>query len=584
MKRSIPRPILSLGLGLLSGVLMGITPAPVGAWPLAWIAVVPLWLWLRLSLNPQTPIQKKWLEFAVGWSMGYNGLALFWITHLHPLTWLGVPWLASLAIATGCWLFIIFWGAVMVAAWAAVTRWLWRSLEPEQRSQSPFAASPLNGKGQSLRDFILNRPAVTSGLRVLFGTAIWCGLEFLWRLGPLYWTSLSYTQSPHNLAILHLGRLSGAFTITAVIVVVNGLLAEALLAWPRLGKFRFNRDRTSTLSPSYPPTPPQFTKLLLTALSVLISAHLLGWGIWQSSLADNPDQALRVGIVQGNIPNEVKLSAQGLRLAQQRYTNGYEQLVNQGVDVVLTPEGAIPYVWGKGLQRSQIYRAIADYQVPIWLGTFMPVPYPNPAPLPSHITQSLITLTGTEADPLSRYNKIKLVPLGEYLPFESVLGSVINRLTSLDFSMVPGDTEQIFDTPFGRAAVGICYESAFGDWFRVQVARGAEFILTASNNDPYPRSMMMQHHAQDVMRSIETDRWAARATNTGLSAVVDSHGQTLWMAEHNAYQVHAATIYQRQTRPLYVRWGDWLTPLLLISSGTTYFAIRWSHRQHSREL
>lgn len=583
MKQFIPRLFFSLGLGLLSGVLMGITPAPVSAWPLAWLAIVPLWLWLRFSLAPQASTSKNWLIFALGWGMGYHGLALFWITHLHPLTWLGIPWLTSLAIATGCWFFITFWGTGIVMIWAAIVRWLWRSLEPCQGIPEGMVAGTLTNKPLVLSR-ISHRAIVASLLRVLFGVAVWCGLEALWSMGPLYWTSLSYTQSPHNLVILHLGRLSGASTVTAAIVTVNGLIAEALWTWPRFRRLGFSRDRTSTHPPSYPPTPPQSTKLLLTALAVLISAHLLGWGIWQSAAADSPDRALRVGIVQGNIPNEVKLDAQGLRLAQQRYTAGYEQLVNQGVDVVLTPEGAIPFVWGDVLKRSPIYRAIADYQVPLWLGTFMPVPYSNPAPLPSHITQSLITLTGTEADPLSRYNKIKLVPLGEYLPFESVLGSVINRLTSLDFSMVPGDTEQIFDTPFGRAAVGICYESAFGDWFRIQVARGAEFILTASNNDPYPRSMMMQHHAQDVMRSIENDRWAARATNTGLSAVVNAHGQTLWMAEHNAYQVHAATIYQRQTRPPYVRWGDWLMPLLLIGSGATYFAIQWLHRQQSREL
>ncbi|MFO5526542.1 MAG: apolipoprotein N-acyltransferase, partial [Cuspidothrix sp.] len=72
------------------------------------------------------------------------------------------------------------------------------------------------------------------------------------------------------------------------------------------------------------------------------------------------------------------------------------------------------------------------------------------------------------------------------------------------------------------------------------------------------------HHAQDIMRAIETDRWAVRATNTGYSAFVDPHGQTIWKSEYNTYQTHAETIYPRQTQTLYVRWGDWLMPLLLI--------------------
>lgn len=244
----------------------------------------------------------------------------------------------------------------------------------------------------------------------------------------------------------------------------------------------------------------------------------------------------------------------------------------------------MPLLWTDRMQRSALYRAIAQQQVPLWLGTLQVKESAPPGEAVSHVTQSLITLTGNPAvDPYSRYNKIKLVPLGEYIPFESVLGSVINRLTSLDFNMVPGNDSQEFDTPWGQAAVGICYESAFGDWFRVQVARGAEFILTASNNDPYPRFMMMQHHAQDVMRAIETDRWAARATNTGLSAFVDPHGHTLWMSQSGQYTIHAETIYRRQSRTPYVRWGDWLTPLLLLSAIAVYFYWQWSTWRHQRE-
>jgi apolipoprotein N-acyltransferase len=76
--------------------------------------------------------------------------------------------------------------------------------------------------------------------------------------------------------------------------------------------------------------------------------------------------------------------------------------------------------------------------------------------------------------------------------------------------------------------------------------------------------MPAQHHAQDVMRAIETDRWTARATNTGYSAIVDPRGRTLWISGINTYAIHADTIYRRQTQTLYVKWGDWLTKVLLI--------------------
>nr|MBA2750593.1 apolipoprotein N-acyltransferase [Tatlockia sp.] len=95
---------------------------------------------------------------------------------------------------------------------------------------------------------------------------------------------------------------------------------------------------------------------------------------------------------------------------------------------------------------------------------------------------------------------------------------------------------------------------------------GGQFILSAANNAHYSPAMPAQHHAQDVMRAIESDRWAVRATNTGYSGIVDPHGKTEWISKLNTYQLHAATIYRRETKTLYVRSGDWLMLLLLTLS------------------
>jgi apolipoprotein N-acyltransferase len=296
--------------------------------------------------------------------------------------------------------------------------------------------------------------------------------------------------------------------------------------------------------------------LLAVAIVFLAGLHLIGWGLYSRPLADNPDAALRVGIVQGNIPTREKLSADGVQRAISAYTTGYETLANQGVDAVLTPEGAMPFIWvGENRTRNAVYQAILQKKVVAWLGTFVPQG--------DRLTQSLLTITG-DGETVSRFNKIKLVPLGEYIPFEGVLGAIVNRLSPIEIGMVPGTADQKFDTPFGQAAVGICYESAYGTLFREQVATGGQFLLTASNLDPYSTVLMAQDQAQGAMRAIETDRWAARATNTGYSSIVDPHGRIVWRSSPNVYEIHADTIYRRQTQTLYVRWGNWLTPLLLL--------------------
>ncbi len=525
---------------------MGLTPAPVNAWPLAWLALAPLWAAILHNSKG------RWIKSSLLWGLGYHGLALLWITDLHPLTWMGIPWLASLAIAVFCWVFITLWGAALVVIWAFL-----------------------------LRRVCFRFPTLHPFTRVLLGVALWCGLETLWSWGPLYWTSLSYTQSPYNLPILHLGQLSGQFTITAALLAVNSLLAEAWLSRPERGRLlptHRPRPRSKILSgaerslseampdKSIDPGAINPKSLLLTTLLLLICTHLLGFALYFRPLAESPDQALKVGLIQGNVPTRIKLTPEGERLALQGYTEGYKALARQGVDAVLTPEGALPVLW-RGATKTQnpFYKAIQEYGVVAWLGTFAPVEQATEVGGFPRITHSLLTITGT-GEQVGRYNKVKLVPLGEYIPFKRILGNWIERLSSISYSLEPGTASQQFETPFGRAAVGICYESAYGEGFRSQVANGGQFILTASNNDPYSPSMMAQHHAQDVMRSVETDRWAVRATNTGLSGVVNPHGLTIWLSIPHKYGIHFATIYRQHTRTLYVRWGNWLTPALLFLS------------------
>ncbi|MEH2237024.1 apolipoprotein N-acyltransferase [Nostoc sp.] len=505
-----------------SGILMGLTVAPVGAWLLAWIALAPLWILVVSSSSIQNPKSK--IQNAFLWGIGYHGVALFWITGIHPMTWLGVPWLPSLAITLFCWGFISVLGGIFVAIWAAVMVRL--------GGQKPW-------------------------LRILIGTAVWCGLESLWSAGPLWWSSLAYTQSPHNLVILHLGQLSGPNTVTAAIAAVNGLIAEGWMNRRQHGK---DTEISSVFS-----APLRFVnQYLATAIGLLISLHLIGFILYSRPIAQPPEAALKVGIVQGNIPNRLLRSSEGFRRAQENYTNGYLTLANQGVDAVLTPEGALP-IFQRNLMQTALVAAVKLKGVVAWIGAF--------GERGDSYTISLFTFNN-KGEIVSRYDKSKLVPLGEYIPFEGILGGIIQRLSPLDAHQVPGSANQVFDTPFGRAIASICYESAFPEQFRRQAAAGGQFILSSSNDAHYTASMPFQHHAQDMMRAIETDRWSARATNTGYSAFVDPHGRTLWISGYNTYETHAETIYRRQTKTLYVRWGDWLTPLLLISSGAAWLVIQ----------
>ena len=498
---------------LVSGILMGLTPAPFNAWYLAWFALTPLWL--LISNRPRS--FKEIFCLGLFWGVGYHGLALFWLTGLHPMTWMGISWLASLLIALFCWIFVTLWGAILVGLWSILFSYIIDKVKPKSKNIS----------------------IIKILFHVLLGVTLWCCLETLWSQGDLWWSSLSYTQSPHNLIILQLGQLSGFNTVTASLVAVNGLLAEVILLI-----YNLSRTREKIIATFLP-------------ISLFLSLHFLGFSLYKIPIEKDNLSPIKVGIIQGNIPNEIKLYPQGLTQAIEGYTKGYKKLTKQGVDIVLTPETALPYYWKSIIYNSSFYQAVLQEKIPAWVGAF--------GTKDKSFTNSLFTLTGS-GKILSRYDKYKLVPFGEYLPFESILSKIINRLSPLDAHLAAGKSQQIFASPFGQTIVGICYESAFSEHFRWQAKAGGQFIITASNNSHYSDTMPAQHHAQDVMRAIESDRWAARATNTGYSAIVDPRGHTIWISHINQYQIHAGTIYRRNNQTLYVEWGNWLTPTLLFFS------------------
>ncbi len=482
---------------------MGLTFAPVEAWYLAWVALAPLW-YLGCRQQHSTPI-----IYALCWGIGCYGLGLSWIFGIHPMTWMGVPFLASLGIATFCLTFITLWGASLVVLW-------WLCLK-----------------------FIDSKPYLNPIIRVILATACWCGLEELYSLTDLWWTSLAMTQSPHNLDILHLGQLSGPSTVTGAIVFVNGAIAEGCLA--------IERDRHLKVFQKVRSGLPYFSGAIVS----LIIFQLIGSNLASHKLTESVDSSLKIGIIQGNIGNEVRHYQSGYDLAMTNYTQGYLSLAEQGVAAVITPETALPYRESQ-IKRTPFYQAILDKKVTAFIGGFGEVD--------NKITNSILTIDG-DGKEIIRYDKWKLVPLGEYIPFEQYLGKFIDTISPLDSHLQAGKFAPLIDTPIGRIIFGICYDSAYSEHFRRQAQLG-ELIITASNDAHYGNAMPAQHQALDVMRAIETDRWTARASNTGYSAVIDPHGRTQWISKLNEFVAHAHQVYRRSTQTLYVRYGNWLTPLL----------------------
>lgn len=510
------------------------TAAPFEAWYFAWLAIIPLWFFLHQNSdqtkiiqpikgnrNPFKLCQQFWqkyqqqLTLSLLWGFGYQGLTLFWITGIHPMTWMGVPWFWSLCIAIICWVIITAWGMGIPLLWA-MGMLIFQELSVAK-----------------------NPPIWQSKLRrILYGAALWCGVEYLWSQSDLFWHFLAFSQSPHNLAILQLTKLSGFTTVSLAIALVNGCLAEFCLE-----VLPFSQNK-------------KIPKLFLSlGITILISCHILGWSLFKFT-AINQENPVKIGIIQGNIPNDIKLYTNGTTRAIANYTEGYQTLAQENLDLIITPETALPLKIETVLGSTSFYPVIRAEQIPIVLGSF--------GSENRDFTNSLFTLDA-QGKILSRYNKQRLVPLGEYIPFEKILGKIIDRLSPLDAHLVRGQNPPVVQTPIGKAIMAICYESAYPEHFRRQTAAGGEYMIVASNDAHYSPTMPAQHHALDVMQAIANDRWTIRASNTGYSAVVSPQGQTVWISELNQFAIHADTIYLQSTKTPYVRWGNWLVKLCFLT-------------------
>ena len=159
---------------------------------------------------------------------------------------------------------------------------------------------------------------------------------------------------------------------------------------------------------------------------------------------------------------------------------------------------------------------------------------------------------------LAQYDKIHLVPFGEYIPWERFLGFA-ESLTAEGGDFVAGSRFVVTELPGGRMSSIICYEAIFSELSRRFVQDGAEVLVNISNDGWFGDSAARyQHLLMARMRAIENGRYLLRATNTGMTVVVRPDGQIGYQLPPDRPGVLAARwgFIQRQT--FYNRYGDWL--------------------------
>jgi apolipoprotein N-acyltransferase len=156
---------------------------------------------------------------------------------------------------------------------------------------------------------------------------------------------------------------------------------------------------------------------------------------------------------------------------------------------------------------------------------------------------------------LDRYDKINLVPFGEFVP--DVFGWV-NRITKEVGDFAPGTRMVVFPIRGHKMGAFICYESAFPDFVRQFARGGAEVLVNLSNDGYFGHSAAREQHLSLVrMRAAENRRWILRATNDGLTAVADPAGRITYMAPPYRELSASVTYGYLSNTTAYTRYGDW---------------------------
>jgi apolipoprotein N-acyltransferase len=279
-----------------------------------------------------------------------------------------------------------------------------------------------------------------------------------------------------------------------------------------------------------------------------------------------PVGSVRVGIAQGNVEQDRKWDPAFQQETMRRYTALTRDAATAGAELVVWPETAAPFFFQEpNALRADVLALAREHSVALFFGS------PAYRPLGADRWQQVnrAYLVGPDGMERDWYDKIVLVPFGEYVPYASVLFFVDQMVESIG-GMAPGQRATVFDGPSGSFGALICYEGIFPALSRRLVADGADYLVNVTNDAWYGRtSAPRQHLVQATFRTIENRVPMVRAANTGISAVIGADGRLVWTGPQDQLVWHVAEVSYGATRTFYTRFGDvfvWLCVLVTLAA------------------
>ena len=584
----------------VSGTLLFLSFPKFDLWPLAWVAMVPLLVIVAAS----SPKQAFWY----GWLTGtvYFLGCLYWVTHTM-VVYGKLPVLISILI--------MFLLVIYLGIYVGLFTFFYR------RVIETFSPLP----------------------HLLVSAALWVTLEWLrgHLLSGFPWALLGYSQY-QVLPVIQIADMAGVYGISFLLVTTNVALAQIIKT------FVGPQTQRNNLWQIWRP---------FLAGGILISLALIYGSMRLTQHSGQPiSKSLKVGLIQGNIDQEHKWDSAYQRETLETYKNLTQQALSsassirgegapeqpfqlglrgndllkdavQGangqassadLDLVVWPEAATPFFFEQEkFYREELKAFTRSQRIPLLFGSpVIDPPQADPTKRASALGGSggpllfnSAYLLSPEGSTLARYDKIHLVPFGEYVPLASLLFFVHKLVEGIgdfgagkEFTVMEIPSEDLAlpdrargmgaseDVPKGhrtgphikttRFGVVICFEVIFPELVRQFVKQGADFMATLTNDAWFGRSSApYQHFSMVVFRAVENRVPFIRAANTGITGAIDGTGRILRTSDifTETYLVQEITL--KEVKTFYTEYGDFFAYLCGIITLAILAYILWIGRK-----
>jgi apolipoprotein N-acyltransferase len=454
--------------------------------------------------------------FVIGWSFGLGllGFGIFWIrVSLNEFGNMGV-WLAHLLTLIFIMAMALYYGLLGgLTAWLAGRRGGW--------------AAPL-----------------------LIFPALWILLEWLrgWFLTGFPWLNAGDSQVEGPLA--GYVPLLGVYGVSLLVALSAGLLWR-LVAGDRVPRRerRLGQGLGSGLAPRLAPgAGRRHVRWALAGALALI--WLAGLGLARLEWTQVAGEPFRAAVLQANIPQSLKWNEESLYPTLRAYVELTREAFDQGGQVIVWPETAIPEFLDR--VREPLLEPLAAEAGEA--GAHLVIGLPVLDYEEQTYFNGLISLGAGEED---LYRKRHLVPFGEFMPWRSLLGPLAQAFAVPMSDFSAGDAERpLLRVGPHQVGASICYEDAFPAEV-IQALPEAAYLINVSNDAWFGDSLAPHQHLGIArMRALETGRWMVRATNTGISAIIDHRGQVRGTVPAFQRGLFSALVQPRTGSTPFVRFGN----------------------------